>query len=332
MAIARRKFLIGLGGAAFAWPIAVAAQQPATMKRVGVLLNFAATQPIGQSELAAFIERLRQLGWSEGRNIRIEVRWSAGDAELAKIFAAQLIGLMPDVILAVSSTNLTMFRQLTSTVPIVFVAVTDPVEQGFVASLRRPGGNITGFSNFEPSIGGKWLELLKELAPNLARVGVLLNPDTSPQLKFYMQAIEAAGNSLGAKVGVLAVHTPAQIERALARFAAEPDGGLILPGNTLTTDQFPLIAELAGRHRLPSISNVGQFANTGGLMSYYVNAIDDYRAAAGYVDRILKGEKPSELPVQFPARIRLVINIKTAKAIGLTVPPTLLARADEVVE
>jgi putative ABC transport system substrate-binding protein len=297
-----------------------------------VLLNFAATQPRGQAVLAVFVERLRQLGWSEGQNLRIEVRWNAGDAELAKIFAAELVELMPDVILAATSTNLTMIRQVTSTVPIVFVSVTDPVEQGFVPSLGRPGGNITGFSNYEFSIGGKWLWLLKEVAPSLARVGILINPDTSPQLRFYMQAIEAAGLSLGVKVSALPVRAPAEIEPAMASFAAQQDGGLILLGNAFTNEHYSLIVDLAARRRLPSIGGDQAFARSGGLISYSVNPIDQFRAAAGYVDRILKGEKPAELPVQFPTKFELVINLKTAKALGLTVPPSLLVTADEVIE
>jgi putative ABC transport system substrate-binding protein len=327
----RRDFITLLGGAAAALPLAARAQQGAAMKRVGVLLNFAATQPRGQAALAAFVEGLRQLGWSEGRNLPIEVRWNAGDAELAKIFAAQLIGLMPDVILAASSTNLTMLRQVTSTVPIVFVTVTDPVEQGFVASLTRPGGNITGFSNYEFSIGGKWLELLKETAPSLARAAVLINPDTSPQLRFYMQAIEAAGSSLGVKVSAVAVRTAAEIEPAVRGFAAEPNGGLILPGNAFTNEHYSQIADLAARHRLPSIG-LDQFARSGGLISYYVDPVADFRAAAGYVDRILKGEKPADLPVQFPTKFEVLINLKTAKALGLIVPISVLTRADEVIE
>jgi putative ABC transport system substrate-binding protein len=328
--IRRRDFITLLGGAA-AWPLVARAQQPGTIKRVGMLMNFAATQPQGQSSVAAFVERLRQLGWSEARNLRLDVRWNAGDAELAKIFAAQLIGLMPDVILAASTTNLTLIRQLTSSVPIVFVTVTDPVEQGFVSSLSRPGGNITGFSNFESAIGGKWLGLLKTVAPSLARVAVMVNPDTSPQFRFYMQAIETAAASLAVKASALPVRTPAEIEPAIKAFAAEPNGGLILPGNAFTGQHVALITSLAARRRLPSIG-AGDFARSGGLMSYVGNGIEDFRGAAGYVDRILRGEKPADLPVQFPTKFELVINLKTAKAIGLTVPDGLVLAADEVIE
>jgi putative ABC transport system substrate-binding protein len=329
--ISRREFITLLGGATAAWPLSARAQQAGPMRRIGVLMNFAATQPEGQSLLAAFIQGLRQLGWNEDQNLRVDVRWNAGDAELAKIFAAQLIGLMPDVILTASTTNLTMIQQVTSTVPVVFVTVTDPVEQGFVRSLTRPGGNVTGFSNYESSIGGKWLDLLKEVAPNLVRVAVMLNPNISPQSKFYMQAIGAAALSLGAKVSALPVRATADIEPAVAGFAAEPNGGLILPGNAFTNQHLTLIAGLAARHRLPSIG-IDEFAKNGGLMSYGNDPLDPYRSAAGYVDRILKGEKPADLPVQFANKFQLTINLKTAKALGLTVPASLLARADEVIE
>jgi len=330
--IGRRQFITLLGGAAAAWPIAARAQQPGTTKRVGVLMNYAATQSQGQASVAAFVERLRQLGWSEDRNLRVDVRWNAGDAELAKIFAAQLIGLIPDVILASSSTNLTLIRQMTGSVPIVFVTITDPVDQGFVASLTRPGGNITGFANYEIAIGGKWLSLLKTVAPSLARVGVMMNPDTSPQLRFYMQAIESAGATLGVKASALPVRAEAEIEPAIQAFAAEPNGGLILPPNAFTTQRLALITSLAARHRLPSIGASDFAARMGGLFSYGGDGIEQFRSAASYVDRILKGEKPGDLPVQFPTKFRLAINLKTAKTLGLTVPPTLLAAADEVIE
>jgi len=327
----RREFITVLGGAA-AWPVAARAQQPGSMRRVGVLMNFAATQVEGVSNLAALMQGLRQLGWSEGQNLRLDVRWNAGDIQLAKIFAAQLIGLMPDVILAASTANLTLIRQVTNSVPIVFVTVTDPVEQGFVSSLTRPGGNVTGFSNYESSIGGKWLGLLKDIAPDLTRVAVMTNPDTSPQFRFYMQAIEAAASALGVKASAVAVRTPAEIESAVAGFAAEPNGGLILPGNAFTGQQQPLIVSLAARYRLPMIGAGRDFARNGGLVSYTTNSADDFRRAASYVDRILKGERPADLPIQLPTKFELVINLKTAKALGLTVPQRLLVTADEVIE
>jgi putative ABC transport system substrate-binding protein len=327
----RRNFVSLLSGAVAAWPLAARGQQASTVKRVGVLMPFAATTPQGQSLVAAFGERLRQLGWSEGQNLRLDIRWSGADVELAKIFAAQLIGLMPDVILACTSINLTLIRQMTSSVPIVFVTVTDPIEQGFVTSLTRPGGNITGFSNYESAIGGKWLGLLKTVAPNLARVGVMVNPDTSPQFRFYVQAIESAGASVNVKVSAIPVRAEAEIEPAIEAFAAEPNGALILPGAAFPNQHLALITSLAARQRLPSIG-AADFAKNGGLISYSVNPIEDFRSAAGYVDRILKGEQAADLPVQFPTKFTLAINLKTARALGLTVPDGLILAADEVIE
>jgi putative ABC transport system substrate-binding protein len=329
----RREFIAGLGGAA-AWPLAVRAQQGARVRRVGVLMNSVATDRQYQSYLAAFIDGLRQLGWTEGQNLRVDVRWNAGNAGLAQTYAAQLIGLMPDVILASSTTNLTVILQATSTVPVVFVQVSDPVAQGFVASMRQPGGNLTGFSIYEFSIGGKWLDLLKQVAPGVARVAVMFNPDTSPQSKFFMPAVEAAAQSLGVQVISAPVRAAADIEPALASFARQPNGGLILPSDTFTRLRFSLIADLAGRFRLPSISATANFAKAGGLMDYGVtiNAVGQFRQAASYVDRIFKGEKPGDLPVQAPTKYTFVINMKTAKALGLTVPLPLLGLADEVIE
>jgi putative tryptophan/tyrosine transport system substrate-binding protein len=274
------------------------------------------------------------LGWIEGRNLRVDVRWNAGDDGLARTYATQLIGLMPDVILASGAINLTVIRQASNTVPVVFVAVSDPVAQGFVASMSRPGGNLTGFSIYEFSIGGKWLYLLKEVAPSLARVAVMFNPDASPQSKFYMAAIEAAATSLGVQVVTEPVRTAADIEPALANFARVPNGGLILTTDSFTALRYSQIAELAGRYGLPSIGPVSDFAKNGGLMHYGadIDLPGQYRQAASYVDRILKGSKPGELPVQGPDKYTFVINLKTAKALGLTIPETLLATADEVIQ
>jgi putative tryptophan/tyrosine transport system substrate-binding protein len=264
----------------------------------------------------------------------MDVRWSAGDAGLARTYAAQLIGLMPDVILASSTTNLMVIRQATSTVPVVFVAVSDPVAQGFVASMRQPGGNLTGLSIYEFSTGGKWLDLLKQVAPGLARVAVMFNPETSPQSRFFMQAIEAAAPSLGVQAIATPVRTTADIEPALASFARQPNGGLLLPTDTFTVLRVSLIADLAARYGLPSIGPGTNFAKIGGLLEYgtSIDAAGQMRQAASYVDRILKGSKPGDLPVQAPTNYRLVINLKTAKALGLTIPETLLATADEVIE
>jgi putative ABC transport system substrate-binding protein len=330
--VKRREFITLLGGAA-AWPLAAGAQS-GPQRRVGVLMNGAATDAEAQSYMAAFVQGLRQLGWVEGQNLRLDIRWNAGDAALARTYAAQLIGLMPDVILAVTTVNLEIVRQATSTAPVVFVQVSDPVAQGFVASLPKPGGNLTGFSGTEFSIGGKWLDLLKEIAPGLARVAIMFNPDTAPQAKFFMRSIEAAASSLRVQSVVVPVRVTADIDHAIESLARAPSGGLILTTDPFTNLRQQLIAELASRHRLPAISWVPDFPKNGGLMSYgaTINFRDQFRQAAGYVDRILKGEKPADLPVQAPTRYELVINLKTAKALGIEVPATLLARADEVIE
>jgi putative ABC transport system substrate-binding protein len=331
----RREFIAALTGAAtpfLTWPLAARAQ---SVRRVGVLMNSTATQTLSQSYVAAFVEALRQLGWRDDQNLRVDIRWNAGDAALARIYAAQLIGLMPDVILTASTTNLMMIREATNTVPTVFVQVSDPVAQGFVASMARPGGNITGFSMYEFSVGGKWVGLLKQISPDLARVAVMFNPDTSPQSKFYMRAIEAGAPSLGVSVVAVPVRATEQIEAALAKFAQQPNGGLVLPTDTFTSLRLELIADLAIRNRLPSISTEDKFVRGGGLMSYGVANIivtNQFRQAATYVDRILNGAKPGDLPVQGPDKYRFAINLKTAKALGLTASLPLLGLADEVIE
>jgi len=333
----RRDFIAGLGGAAASpiiWPLATRAQQRGGVRRVGVLMNSAATDPEYQSYLAAFVQGLRQLGWTEGQNLRMDVRWNAGDAKLARTYAAQLIGLMPDLILASSTINLTEIRQATSTVPVVFLQVSDPVAQGFVASVRQPGGNLTGFSAFEFSIGGKWLDLLKKVAPGLMRVAVMFDPDESPQNKFLMQALEAVAPSLGVQAIATPVRTTDDIESALASFARAPNGGLMLPTSAFTRLRFIQIADLARRNSLPSIGTTLNFAKAGGLMQYGddPDLVGQFRQAATYVDRILKGTKPGDLPVQAPTRYRFVINLKTAKALGLKISDNLLSLADEVIE
>jgi putative tryptophan/tyrosine transport system substrate-binding protein len=329
----RRQFITLLGGAA-AWPVAARAQQPDRVRRVGVLMNSAATDAAWHSYLIAFVQGLHQSGWTEGQNLRIDIRWSAGDSALARIYAAQLIGLMPDAILASSTTNLMVIQQATSATPVVFVAVSDPVAQGFVANLTRPGGNLTGFGMYEFSVGGKWVDLLKEMAPKLARVGVMFNPDTSPQSKFFMRSIEAAAPSLGVEVITLSVRATGDIEPAIENFARAPNGGLVLPTDSFIRLRQTLIVELASRHRLPAVSADEDFARNGGLMYYgaTINLLDQFRQAANYVDRILKGTKPGDLPVQRADKYTLGINLKTAKALGLTAPLPLLGLADEVIE
>jgi putative tryptophan/tyrosine transport system substrate-binding protein len=329
----RRAFITLLSGAP-AWPLAARAQQRDQVRRVGVLMNSTATDATWQSYFAAFVQGLRQLGWIEGQNLRIDTRWSAGDAALARIYAAQLIGLTPDVILASSTTNLTVIQQATSTVPVVFIQVSDPVAQGFVANVTRPGGNLTGFSMYEFAIGNKWLDLLKEIAPGLAHVGVMFNPDTSPQSKFFMQSIEVAAPSLGVQASVTPVRATADIEPAFERLAGAPNGGLILPTDSFTNLHIELIADLAARHRLPSISAYDRFPKVGGLMYYgvLISALDQFQQAASYADRILKGTKPGDLPIQRADKYTLVINLKVAKALGLTVPLPLAGLADELIE
>ena len=331
--IRRREFIAGLGSAA-AWPIAARAQQSGAVRRVGVLMEGTAVDADYQSELAAFVRGLRELGWTEGRDLRIDVRWTGGgEAKLRWIYAAQLLGLMPDVILTASTANLTVVRQATNTVPVVFVRVSDPVVQGFVADVRQPGANLTGFSAYEFSIGGKWLDLLKEIAPGLSRVAVLFNPDTSLQSKFFLSAIEAAAPALGVQVLAAPVRSIVDIESTLAGLSRQLNSGLLLPTDGFTLAHQKLIADLAGRYRLPSIGAT-HFANDGGLMDYGVSTtyVGQFRQAAGYVDRILKGAKPADLPIQAPTKYRLAINVKTAKALGLTIPETLLATADEVIQ
>ena len=327
----RRDFVAVVAGSAAAWPFVACAQ---TVRRIGVLMNGAATEAGPQSYLAAFQQALRQLGWIEGKTIQIDVRWNAGDRELAKIYAAQLIGLGPDVLLVPSTTNLMVVRDATSTIPVVFLQVSDPVAQGFVASLTNPGGNLTGFTAYEFSIGGKWLGLLKEAAPGLSRAAVMFNPDTSPQSKFFMRSAEAGGASLGVAVTAAPARATGDIEPAIENFARQGNGGLILPTDSFTRLRQSFIADVANRHRVPTISAAVDFAKGGGLMNYgvAVNIIEDFRHAAGYVDRILKGTKPTDLPVQGATKYELVINLKTAKALGLTISLPLLGLADEVIE
>jgi putative ABC transport system substrate-binding protein len=297
-------------------------------------MNSVATDVTYQGDVSAFIQALRQLGWAEGQNIRIDIRWSGGDASLARIYAAQLIGLMPDLILASSTTNLIAVQEATSTVPVVFVQVSDPVAQGFVPNMTKPGGMLTGFSMFEFSVGGKWVDLLKEIAPNLARVAVMFNPETSPQSKLFMRAIEVAAPSLGVQPIAVPVRATAEIEPAMESFARVPNGGLILPTDSFLLLRYQLIADLANRHRLPSIAAQVRFPHDGGLMSYSaeVNMIEQFRQAAFYVNRILTGEKPGDLPIQRADKYTLIINLKTAKALSLTVPLPLSGLADELIE
>jgi putative tryptophan/tyrosine transport system substrate-binding protein len=327
--IERRKFLATLGGAAAAWPLAARTQQGERMRRVGVLMNLAVGDPEGEARVAAFLQALQQLGWSDGRNVRIDYRWAVADVGRFHRYAEELVALAPDAILASGTPSVQALQQVTRTVPIVFAQVIDPVGIGFVASLARPGGNITGFSVFEYGLSGKWLELLKEIAPRVTRVAVLR--DLTIGLG-QLGAIQSVAPSLGVELTPIGVRDADEIERGIMAFAQGANGGLIATGSTGALFHRGLIVALAARHRLPAVYFGRYFVTDGGLISYGPDFIDLFRRAAGYVDRILKGEKPVDLPVQAPTKYQLVINLKTAKALGLEVPPTLLARADEVIE
>jgi putative ABC transport system substrate-binding protein len=324
--IRRREFITLLGGAAAAWPLAAQAQQPERMRRIGVLGGADI-----QHRMTAFRQGLAQLGWTDGRNVRFDTRFSRGDATLAHKYAAELVALAPDVILAIGGAHLGPLLQASRTVPIVFVIVPDPVGSGFVRSLARPGGNATGFVQFEYSLSAKWLELLKEVAPSITRAVVLWDPAIAAGIGQFA-VIQSVAPSLGVELSPVDMRDAGQIERDIAAFARSGLGGMIMTASALTTARVDLLVTLAARHQLPAIYVGREFVAAGGLISYGANFADQYRRAAGYVDRILKGEKPADLPVQAPTKYELVINLKTAKALGLDVPATLLARADEVIE
>jgi putative tryptophan/tyrosine transport system substrate-binding protein len=327
----RRQFITLLSGAA-AWPLAARAQQSEMMRRIGVLMGAVSNNPSGQARIAAFQQGLQQLGWAEGRNVRIETRWPApGNADDIRRYAVELVALGPDVILATGSSSMAPLLQETRAVPIVFVQVVDPVGGGFVDSLARPGGNATGFTNFEYGLGAKWLELLKQIAPSVTRAAVLRDPTVAAGIGQF-GAIQTAAPLLGVEVSPVNVRDAEEIERAVTAFARASNGGLIVPGSALVGVHRDLIIALAAQHKLPAAYANRLYVAAGGLISYGVDTFDQYRRAAGYVDRILKGEKPADLPGQAPTKYELVINLKTAKALGLDVPPTLLARADEVIE
>ena len=327
----RREFITLLGGTVAAWPLVGHAQQPERVRRIGVLLNLASDDPETKARLAAFLQRLKELGWSEGRNLRIDYRWGMGDLDHHRKNAAELIALSPDVILVHGSTIMAPLQRATRTVPIVFVSVADPVAGGFAASLSRPGGNATGFTSIDYGMSGKWLELLKQIAPQVTRVGVIRDPD---QISGGGQlgAVQAVASLLGVEFAALGVRDAGEIERAVTDFARQPNGGLVVTTSALAQIHRELIIALAARHRLPTVYPYRLFVTGGGLMCYAPQIVEQYRSAASYVDRILKGEKPADLPVQQPSKYDLVIDLKTAKALGLTVPPSLLARADEVIE
>jgi putative tryptophan/tyrosine transport system substrate-binding protein len=329
----RRKFITLFGGAAATtvWPVRVRAQSSEPKRRIAILFNLAADDPEGQARLNSFLQGLRALGWIEGRNLRIDTRWGAGDAEHMRSYAAELVALAPDVVLASTSTTVEALQQATRSLPIIFVQFIDPVGSGVVASLARPGGNATGFTAFEYTTSGKWLELLKQISPQVTRAGVLHDPTLAVGTGQFA-AIQAVAPTLGVELSPVEVRDANEIERAVTAFANSPNGGLIVTGSPLAAVHRDLIISLASRHKLPTVYFARYFIPKGGLISYGPDFVDQYRRAAEYVDRVLKGEKPADLPVQAPTKFELSINLKTAKNLGLTVPLTLLATANEVIE
>ena len=327
----RREFISLLGGAAAAWPMAARGQQPERMRRIGVLINLTADDPQSQARIAVLLKGLQQFGWAEGLNIRIDYRWGSGDVNRLRNYAAELIALAPDVVLAGGSEAAATFQQASRNLPIVFVNVADPVGAGYVDSLSRPGGNATGLVLFEYGISPKWLELLKEIASGVTRVAVIRDAAIPAGIGQF-GAIQGVSSSLGVEVSPLGLRDANEIERALTAFAQGPNGGLIVTASPAAVSHRDLIIKIAARHRLPAVYPYRLFVTSGGLMSYGPDQVGQYQQAAGYIDRILKGEKPADLPVQAPTRYELVINLKSAKALGLEIPATLLARADEVIE
>jgi len=328
--IGRREFISALGGAVVAWPITARAQQPERMRRIGVLMALAADDPEGQARLVAFVQGLQESGWTDGRNIRFDYRFTGDSEELMRSMAEEVAALQPDVILVSTNSVVSATLKATRSIPIVFTWVSDPVGSGFVTNLPHPGGNITGFHNFEPAIGGKWLAFLKQIAPDLRRVAVVHVPEIVPNVAF-LHVVEAAAPSLGMSVTAAEIRNATDIERVLSAFGEE-SGGLIVTPSALTATRRDLIIALAARLRLPAIYSFGFYAESGGLMSYGINQLELVRSAASYVDRILRGTSPGDLPVQLPLRYELVINLKTAAALGLAVPNLLQLLADGVIE
>jgi putative ABC transport system substrate-binding protein len=331
-AMQRRDFVTMLGGAALAWPLVAHAQQTDRMQRVSMLLGIAEGHPETQSRVKALQKGLRDLGWVEGRNIRIDYRFAASDLDSIRKYAAELVRLKPDVIVGNTSPVVAALRQATSTIPIVFAVVNDPVGQGFISSLAHPGGNVTGFTFIEFEMVGKWLAMLKDVVPNLSQAKLMFNPATAPFYDVYLRAFETTPRSIKAEITAAPVRDTAEIGATIAKLTRDPGNGLIAPGDAFIVDNIKEIAQLALQHRMPTISVYRQFVVDGGLISYGPDTADIFRRAAGYVDRILKGAKPADLPSQSPTTFELAINLKTAKALGLIVPPTLVAIADEVIE
>jgi putative ABC transport system substrate-binding protein len=327
----RREFITLMGGAAAALPLTARAQQPEPMRRIGVLMNRGPDDAEGQTFVAAFQQAMQQLGWSDGRNMRIDVRWGANDVERDRKFAAELVALAPDVILVSRTLSAAALQNVTRTLPIVFAQIADPVGAGLVDTLARPGGNTTGFMNFESSLSGKWLELLKEIVPSLRRATVIRDSGTPAGIGQF-SAIQGAAQSLGVEVSPVGIHDAGEIERAVAALARSANVGLVVTASASASVQHELIVTLASRYKLPAVYSDRFNVTGGGLVSYGPDRVEQFRRAASYVDRILKGEKPADLPVQAPTKYELIVNLKAAKALGLTIPPSVLARADEVIE
>ena len=327
----RRDFVKGIAVTAVAWPLAARAQQPSAVRRVGVLMNLLSNDPEGQVRLTTFTQALSKLGWTESRNLHTDIRWAAGDPNLYRHYAEELVALNPEVILASASPSVIALQRITSSVPIVFTNVIDPVGAGFISTLARPGGNTTGFTNFEYSISGKWLDLLREFAPNIKRVAVFRDP-TTPDGIGQFAAIQSTASSSGMELSAFDLRDASAIERALAAFSREPNGGVIITGSGGAIKYRELIVSLMTQYRLPNVYPFRYFTAIGGLASYGPNTTDPFAQAASYVDRILKGEKPADLPVQAPTKYELIINLKTAKTIGPAIPQSLQASADEVIE
>jgi putative ABC transport system substrate-binding protein len=327
----RREFITLLGGAVVAWAPAARAQQGDRVRRIGVLIGGDENDPEQKPRFSAFTQALAGSGWTDGRNVRVELRWGRGDANRTRALAQELVGLQPDIILTTSTPATVALQRETRTIPIVFAGVSDPIASGIVERLDRPSGNITGFASLEASLGGKWLELLSEIAPGFKRVAIMFNPDTSPASAF-MPSLETAARSLKVAPIIAPVHDDVEIETAIIALGHEPGGGLVvLGGGFMSVHRAPIILA-AARNNVPAVYGFSTFARDGGLLSYGVDTVDLFRRAASYVDRILRGAKPEDLPVQFPTKFEMVLNLKTAKALGLAIPPSILLRADEQIE
>jgi len=330
--IGRRDFITLLGGgAAVAWPLAARAQQGERMRRIGVLMPWDDNDPEGSLRYSAFTQALVDLGWTDGRNVRMDLRWAGGDINRIRALAQELVGLQPDIVLTSATAATVALQRETRTIPIVFASMGDPVALNIVAQLDRPSGNITGFANLEASLGAKWLELLAEIAPGLKRAAIMFNPDTAPA-SAYVSSLETAARSLKVVPIIVPVHSDVEIEDAIIALGREPGGGLIVISEVFTLAHRAPIISAAARNNVPAIYWQSVFARDGGLLSYGIDQVDNFRRAATYVDRILRGAKPAELPVQLPTKFEMVVNFKTAKALGLTIPPSILTRADEVIE